>query len=107
MSGLTRAALCLSLLITLSSCAGTAQQSFPTAPSLAGPGMDVAVLARGRKLFTTSCTECHVARSIAGYSVEQWHHYVAIMAPRARLKPDERAALETYLVTAREFVPPG
>lgn len=64
-------------------------------------------LERGRKIYTTSCTECHVARPVANYSVAQWRHYVEIMAPRAGLPPQDRAALEAYLIAARESLPPS
>ena len=75
------------------------------AEAVARPGMNAALLARGRKIFTTSCTECHVARRIADYSVSQWRHNITVMAPRARLHPEQRAALEAYLVAARESLP--
>lgn len=70
-----------------------------------GQNTDVATLDRGRKIYTTSCTECHVARPIAQHSVEQWRHFIGIMAPRAGLQPDDRAALEAYLIAARQASP--
>lgn len=84
--------------------------AFPTARMVAARSgasgnRDVALLERGRKLYTTSCTECHVARPIADYSVAQWQHYTRIMAPRAGLNQPDEAALEAYLVAARESVP--
>lgn len=92
-----------------SSCETNPRTAFPTAQTIArssaAGGSDFATLTQGRKVFTTSCTECHVARPIAGYSVAQWRHNVSVMAPRARLKPADRAALEAYLVAARESVP--
>jgi hypothetical protein len=53
-------------------------------------------------IYTTRCTECHVARTIANYSVSQWRHYLSIMAPRAKLATEDRAALENYVIAARE-----
>ena len=99
-------AVCLSL---LSGCQTSPQSAFPTAQAVVGvtQGGDVSALERGRKIFTTSCTECHVARPVANYSVAQWRHYVGIMAPRAGLAPRDRAALETYLIAARKSLPPG
>lgn len=100
-------ALCLSF---LNGCQTSPSAAFPTAQSLAGGkngrGQAVSTLEAGRKIYTTSCTECHVARPVANYSVAQWRHYVGIMAPRAGLSPQDRAALEAYLVTARESSPP-
>lgn len=87
--------------LALGGCASSPNAAFPTARSVvARTGekhlLDVATLGRGRKIYTTSCTECHIARTIAHYSVTQWRHYVDIMAPRAGLQPADRAALEAY-----------
>ena len=95
--------------LVLGSCESNPNRAFPTARAVAahtggGRDLDVATLERGRKIYTTSCTECHVARPIAHYSVAQWHHYVKIMAPRAGLQPNDRTALEAYVVAARESV---
>jgi len=91
----------------LSSCQISPNAAFPTAQAVASATRDseISTLARGRKIYTTSCTECHVARPIAQRSVEQWIHMVGIMAPRARLKPADRAALEAYLTAARKSQP--
>lgn len=95
--------------LALSSCETSPQIAFPTAQTMAATGAarsaDLATLSVGRKLYTTNCTECHVARPVAQYSVAQWRHIVGIMAPRAGLKPLDRAALEAYLITARKSVP--
>jgi mono/diheme cytochrome c family protein len=106
LSGLS--AVCLAF---LTGCQSNPTVAFPTAQTLAGTKAgqagDIWTLERGRKIYTTSCTECHVARTIAHYSPAQWRHYIGIMAPRAGLKPSDRAALETYLLAARESMPPG
>ena len=98
--------------LALGSCETNPNVAFPTAHTVAarvGEGQiaDVATLDRGRKIYTTSCTECHVARPIAHYSAAQWRHYVSIMAPRAGLKPQDRTAVEAYVIAARESLPPG
>jgi mono/diheme cytochrome c family protein len=100
------------LAFAICSCGTNPNSAFPTAQAVAarvGEGQiaDVATLERGRKIYTTSCTECHVARPIAHYSVAQWRHYVSIMAPRAGLKPPDKAAVEAYVIAARESRPPG
>jgi mono/diheme cytochrome c family protein len=97
-------------LFTLGSCGTNPDAAFPTVHSVAaqtgaGQSTNIATLERGRKIYTTSCTECHVARPIGNYSVSQWHHYVGIMAPRAGLTPGDRAAVEAYVVAARESLP--
>ena len=98
-------------IVLLGSCGTTTPNSaFPTAEAVTAArsgseSSDVATFERGRKIYTTACTECHVARPIAHYSVAQWHHYVSIMAPRAGLKPQDQAAVEAYVVAARESLP--
>jgi mono/diheme cytochrome c family protein len=91
----------------LGGCETNPNVAYPSARTLAttmgaGQNADVATLDRGRKIYTTSCTECHVARPIAQHSVEQWRHFIGIMAPRARLQPADRAALEAYVIAARQ-----
>jgi mono/diheme cytochrome c family protein len=99
-------------LFLMGGCEISPNAAFPTASAVAartgaGQSADIATLELGRKIYTTSCTECHVARPIADYSVARWRHYVAIMAPRAGLQPNDRAALEAYVVAARQSLPPG
>ena len=99
-------------LLVIGGCETSPTVAFPTASAVAaragaGQSADIATLERGRKIYTTSCTECHVARPIANYSVVRWHHYVGIMAPRAGLESSDRAALEAYVVAARQSLPPG
>lgn len=99
--------LCLFLLGGCQSDLTNPNKAYPTASAVSasskrGKSVDLATLERGRKIFTTSCTECHVARTIGNYSISQWHHYLGIMAPRAKLGIDDRTALETYVIQARE-----
>ena len=101
--------ICFCVLV-VGGCETSPNSAFPTAGAVTAAtgekqNADFATLERGRKIYTTACTECHVARSIAHYSVAQWHHYVSIMAPRAGLKPQDQAAVEAYVVAARESLP--
>jgi mono/diheme cytochrome c family protein len=85
----------------LSGCATESNRAFPTAEVTAQrTGTDVAMLARGRTIYTTTCTECHVARPVNEFSASQWRVVVGDMAPRARLDPADRLAVESYLVAA-------
>ena len=93
-------------LLSLAGCAADPNVAFPPAQRLVatiGPqaSADLATLERGRKIYTTSCTECHVARPIGHYSIEQWRHYIEIMAPRAGLQAHDRTTLAAYLLAAR------
>lgn len=99
-------------ILALGSCESSPGTAFPTAHAVAarigrGEGADIATLERGRKIYTTSCTECHVARTVANYTPAQWRHYLSIMAPRAGLKPRDQAAVEAYVIAVRESLPPG
>ena len=95
----------------LSGCQTSPNAAFPTAEviaqSRAGSRPDLSTLTRGRKIYTTSCTECHVARPISELTAGQWTHIVEIMAPRANLTASDRAALEAYLLAARDTLPAG
>jgi len=100
----------LSCLFLLGSCQGNLSdpsKAYPTADAVAATGKngqsaDLATLEHGRVIYTTRCTECHVARTIANYSIPQWRHYLNIMAPRAKLATEDRTALETYVIEARQ-----
>ena len=98
--------------LALGSCETNPGVAFPTGRALTtragtGPSPSIETLDHGRKIYTTRCTECHVARSIGNYSIERWRYYVNIMAPRAGLEPSDRAALEAYLIAARQSMPQG
>ncbi len=101
----------LSCVFLMQGCAGGVGSSFPTAQEIVSQGAakvtDTDRLQRGRQLFASRCTECHVARRIGSYSVAQWRHYIGIMAPRAALTAEDRAAVEDYIVKSREALPPG
>ncbi len=63
------------------------------------------ILALGRKIYTTTCTACHVAPPVDRFSVTEWPRLVRKMAPRENLKEFERTAVEAYLVAARRTLP--
>ena len=85
--------------LSLVSCATSSNPAFPTAKVVAEKsGNDIATLSRGRVLYTTRCTECHVARPITKFSAGQWRVLVERMAPRARLNAADQVAVESYLV---------
>jgi len=66
----------------LSGCQTGPSNAFPTAEALAHSGSvratEISTLERGRRVYATRCAECHVARPIAGQSVEQWRHVIGI-----------------------------
>src|SRR5262249_9401783 len=87
--------------LLLSNCATDSNPAFPTAELAAHKtGNDVATLARGRSIYTTRCTECHVAPPVTKFSASEWRALVARIAPRAKLDDPDRLAVESYLVAA-------
>lgn len=90
--------------MVLGGCQTGPQNVVPEVASLTGRGQrsaPAAVLLRGRELYTTRCTECHLPQPIAKYSIAQWHTIVGEMAPRAKLNSDDRSALEAYVAAVR------
>ena len=87
--------------LVLAGCATAINQSYPAAELTARrTGGDVAMMARGRLIYTTSCIACHVARPVTQFSPAKWQELVARMAPRAKLASTDRVAVESYLVAA-------
>jgi len=82
-------------------CATQSNSAFPTAEIAARKsGTELALLARGRTIYATRCTECHVARPVTRFSASEWPAEVARMAPRAKLSSEDQLAVERYLVAA-------
>ena len=85
----------------LGGCVTPSNPAFPSAEIAAQKtGVDRALLARGRTIYATRCTECHVARPVRKFSASEWPQLVARMAPRAKLNSEDRLAVESYLVAA-------
>ena len=78
----------------------TAPQITALLPAARGSASTV-TLDAGRQVFVTRCVECHLLQPIAKHSETGWHEIIAIMAPRAKLTPTERIALEAYLSAAK------
>jgi mono/diheme cytochrome c family protein len=92
----------------LDSCATSSPCSIPTAAQIVSVGAadvsKIPELTRGRVIYASSCTECHVARPIAKFSAEEWRRNIDIMAPRAGLSTADRDALEKYVLSARRIL---
>ncbi len=78
----------------------TAPQVSALSPAARGSA-SVATLHAGRQVFVTRCVECHLLQPIEEHSERRWHEIIATMAPRAKLMPAERLALETYLTAVK------
>ncbi len=63
-------------------------------------GASADALNRGRDLYGGRCTNCHSADPIHKYSLSRWREITEEMAPKAKLRPDEKAALLAYIEAA-------
>ena len=71
----------------------------------AGKETTVSALESGRRILSTRCIACHGLEPIQKFSPEQWHSIVAQMAERAKLSPEEREQVTSYLIAARQSLP--
>ena len=68
----------------------------------AANGDSIEVLADGRRLLATRCTNCHSLAPIANFAPAQWEANVLRMANSSGLSGPEMQAISAYLVAARE-----
>jgi cytochrome c5 len=64
------------------------------------PDTTRASLERGRELYVARCSGCHPLHPPDSQPAARWAQLVDEMAPRARLKPDERELVLRYLTAA-------
>ena len=83
------------LLFLLGGCSGL-EQAAPVVS--ASPGHSSAELAAGRRIYTQQCTACHVAEPVSDYSRAEWAKILPDMAERTKLRADQIAALESYVL---------
>jgi mono/diheme cytochrome c family protein len=72
-------------------------------PVVTNKDVDLALMQRGRALFTQRCIECHTLPPVRRYSREEWPRLVDAMAPRASLRPNERDAIVAYILAAHDI----
>lgn len=63
------------------------------------PDANLAQLERGRELFVARCGSCHRLYLPSDESASSWPRVLDVMAPRATLAPEEREAVERFLIT--------
>lgn len=56
---------------------------------------------RGRQVYRSHCSECHVFHDPAAYSNEEWNQVFNKMVGKAKLGRDEREQLDRFIATAR------
>jgi mono/diheme cytochrome c family protein len=60
------------------------------------PGASMDDLKKGRSIFYGACTNCHGAKDVTGFTEEELKKTVDVMAPKAKLSPDEKDAVYKY-----------
>ncbi len=78
----------------------------PVSPAMAGRGVSVNTLEKGRSIYTEQCTKCHRPYSLEKYRADQWHDIVVKMSPRARLDAAQTEALLAYISGVKRLPPP-
>jgi hypothetical protein len=61
------------------------------------PGITVAELNHGRKIYLGRCGSCHLPPEPSAYAVEAWPGHVREMAERAGLAGDDATAVIRYV----------
>ena len=85
----------------------TSPQMTPAFLAAAGIKGSADLLAEGRKLYTTRCTECHDLEMLDTRSISGWEKAVGGMARRANLSSSEQARIMEYLGVAVAGVAAG
>lgn len=93
--------------LALAGCRSTEQIAPSVNPAMAerfsASGLDVASLTRGREIYLTACTRCHVAEPIDEFSAARWRDKILPdMTRKAKLDPQETSELTAYVLAARE-----
>jgi mono/diheme cytochrome c family protein len=66
------------------------------------PAADAPRLDAGRSCFVARCGACHGLPDPHGFAVPEWQSWMARMAPKAKLDPDQTQAVLDYVLAARE-----
>jgi hypothetical protein len=75
--------------------------------SLAKVSTPTQVLAEGRKLYTSRCTECHDLEMLDGRTLSAWERMVSSMGRRAGLSDAEKTRIMDYIAAAQKVVEAG
>lgn len=87
----------LCLLVLMAWAVGCATVSFNDVPPAA-----TVELGPGRDLYLTKCANCHKFYSPADYAPAEWAGWMAKMADKARLTPEESRLISRYLDSFRQ-----
>lgn len=91
-------------LLGLTACAGLHRvvQEDLTRAQQRWPDVTLVQLEQGRTMYVRRCAGCHALHRPEEFAPEQWPRWVEDMTDDAKLTPEERAAIERYLVIASE-----
>jgi mono/diheme cytochrome c family protein len=91
--------------VILASCETTVTSAPPVTAAFVRAGnhdyAEAQTLEAGRKVFLNRCIPCHALPDIARYDSGRIPGIVRWMSGRARLTPEQTAALTKYLVTVK------
>lgn len=82
----------------------TSPQVTPAFLSMAKASTQPQVLAEGRRLYTTRCSECHDLEMLDGRTLSGWERMVSGMSRRAGLNEAEKARIMDYIAAAQKFI---
>lgn len=60
-------------------------------------GADLPTLERGRMIYLTQCTACHVAEPVRDYSAKQWAKILPVMNKESKLNAAQASDLKAYI----------
>jgi len=67
----------------------------PVSPAVSTP--DSTMLHAGQLIYTTTCTNCHKAKPVANWTVEQWKPILVSMIRKAKLDPIGGSQVTAYV----------
>lgn len=92
-------------LFTLAACAGAMLP--PLTPSQTSwavrqwPGTSGQDIAASRELYLARCSGCHAVKPPLEHTITEWRKWVGVMAPRAKITPEQQEEILRYLAAAK------
>jgi cytochrome c553 len=86
------------VLLVLAGCGGATPPP-ATALDASRANVQLADLEQGRSILLAKCSSCHHTPVPSDHPQARWPHFVADMAPKAKLDGESSRLVELYLVT--------
>jgi hypothetical protein len=95
---------CFELVLAGGGCASVDPAPLPTQADLPrareiDPDADLARLELGRRRFIAKCAGCHELPAASDLAPEEWPEELDVMGKKAKLRAEDRQAIELYLRT--------